>query len=89
MTLTEITEQGCYGIETIDTNGLKTYLADDRMDQVAFSFLKHLASYATGRTLTYNEIEFLKEKGLELRPEGYRMQDMVQFVIKSPLFLEK
>ncbi|MBT4865515.1 MAG: DUF1588 domain-containing protein, partial [Planctomycetaceae bacterium] len=75
--------------EVIDTNGLKTYLADDRMDQVAFSFLKHLASYATGRTLTYNEIEFLKEKGLELRPEGYRMQDMVQFVIKSPLFLEK
>jgi hypothetical protein len=75
--------------EVSGTNGLKTYLADDRIDQVAFSFLKHLASYATGRTLTYNEIEFLKEKGLELRPEGYRMRDMVHFVIKSPLFLEK
>ena len=44
------------GTEVADLNGLKTYLADDRIDQVAFSFLKHLATYATGRSLTYNEL---------------------------------
>jgi len=75
--------------EIADANELKTHLATDRIDQVAFSFLKHLAIYATGRSLTYNEIEFLKEKGLELKPNGYKMQDMVRFVINSPLFLEK
>lgn len=67
----------------------KAYLAQDRMDQVAFSFLKHLATYATGRNLSYNEIEFLREEGLKLKSDGYRMQDMLQFVVSSPLFLEK
>ena len=36
---------------------LKRYLAEDRIDQVAFSVLKHLATYATGRSLTYRELE--------------------------------
>jgi len=75
--------------EVVDANGLKAYLANDRIDQVAFSFLKHLATYATGRSLSYNEIEFLREKGLELKSADYRMQEMVRFVIKSELFLEK
>jgi hypothetical protein len=75
--------------EVADLNELKAYLADDRIDQVAFSFLKHLASYATGRSLTYNEIEFLKEKGIGLKAGEYRMQDMIRFVIRSQLFLEK
>ena len=68
---------------------MKAYLANDRIDRVAFSFLKHLSGYAIGRSLKYNEIEFLKEKGIELKPGGYRMQDMIRFVIKSKLFLEK
>ncbi|MCH8829727.1 MAG: DUF1592 domain-containing protein, partial [Planctomycetes bacterium] len=72
-----------------DFNGLKAYLANDRIDQVAFSFLKHLSSYAAGRSLSYNEIEFLQEKGLKLRANGYRMREMIRFVIKSGLFLEK
>lgn len=70
-------------------NDLKRYLAEDRIDQVAFSVLKHLATYANGRTLTYNEINFLKQEGLKLKPSGYRMKDMVRFVVTSKLFLEK
>ena len=34
----------------------EAYLGEDRIDQVAFSVLKHLATYATGRNLTYNEL---------------------------------
>lgn len=75
--------------EIANLNALKAYLAEDRIDQVAFSFLKHLTAYAIGRSLTYNEIEFLKEKGLGLKAHDYRMQDMFRFVIKSELFLEK
>ena len=75
--------------EVANLSELKSYLASKRIDQVAFSFLKHLASYAVGRSLSYNEIEFLKEKGIELKSSGYRMQDMIRFVIKSKLFLEK
>ena len=75
--------------EISDLNALKTYLAEDRIDQVAFSFLKHLTTYAIGRRLTYNEIEFLKEHGLRLRKNDYRMRDMIRFVVNSEMFLEK
>jgi hypothetical protein len=75
--------------EIADANGLKSYLANDRIDQVAFSFLKHLASYAIGRSLGYNELELLKARGLEFKADGYRMRDLIRCVIKSELFLEK
>ena len=75
--------------EVAGVNDLKRYLAEDRIDQVAFSVLKHLATYATGRTLTYNELHYLKQDGLKLKPEGYRMKDMVRYVVSSKMFLEK
>ncbi|MEZ6114583.1 MAG: DUF1588 domain-containing protein [Pirellulaceae bacterium] len=65
------------------------YLADDRLDQVAFSLLKHVTIYATGRELTYNELEQLRQDGLQLRDDGYRLRDMIRFVVRSPMFLEK
>ncbi|GAB4154943.1 MAG: hypothetical protein Tsb009_31680 [Planctomycetaceae bacterium] len=68
---------------------LQNYLVNDRIDQVAFSVLYHLSTYAVGRRLNYTEIETLKEKGLELKADGYRMRDMIRFVVKSPIFLEK
>lgn len=77
------------GTEVDDLRGLKTYLANDRIDQVAFSFLKHLSCYATGRSLTYNELEWLKEEGKRLKADDYRMQDMIRFVVQSDLFLKK
>ena len=75
-----------------DVNGvaeLKRYLAEDRIDQVAFGMLKHLSIYASGRSLTYNEIELLRREGIALRDEGYRMRDLVHFVVHSSAFLEK
>jgi len=68
---------------------LKRYLAEDRIDQVAFSFLKNLTTYSTGRTLTYSELAYLKQDGLILKANGYRMQDMIRYVVNSKAFLEK
>ena len=70
-------------------SGLKRYLAEDRQDQVAFSVLKHLTIYANGRSLTFNELELLKRDGMKLKANGYRMQDMIRYVVNSPMFLEK
>ena len=75
--------------EVSGVNDLKRYLSQDRIDQVAFSVLKHLATYATGRSLTYNELNDLKQDGLKLKASGYRMKDMIRFVVNSKLFLEK
>ncbi len=68
---------------------LKKYLGEERIDQVAFSVLKHLETYAAGRSLTYNELTYLKQDGLKLKPTGYRMKDMVRYVVNSKVFLEK
>ncbi len=77
------------GTEIKDLNALKEYLVNDRIDKVAFSYMKHLASYAIGRSLRYNELVYLEEKGIELRQDDYRMQAMLRFIIKSDLFLKK
>lgn len=77
------------GTEVAELTDLKAYLADKRIDQVAYSFLKHTASYAAGRSLTYNELVFLREEGVKLRAVDYRLQDMLRFVIHSDLFLKK
>ena len=77
------------GKEVADINGLRSYLANDRIDQVAFSFLKHAATYATGRTLTYNELAFLREQSTQMKATEYRLQELLRFVIKSDIFLKK
>ena len=68
---------------------LRKHLAEDRIDQVAFGFAKNLAVYANGRSLSFNELERLKQECLTLKPTGYRVRDMIHLVVKSPLFLEK
>lgn len=75
--------------EVSGINDLKRYLGDDRIDQVAFSVLKHLVTYANGRSLTFNELKYLKEDGRRLKADGYRMQDVIRYVVRSRLFLEK
>jgi hypothetical protein len=56
---------------------------------VAFSVLKHLAVYAAGRNLTYAELEFLRKDGVRLKAGGYRLRDMLRYVVTSKMFLEK
>lgn len=75
--------------EIADTRALKAFLATDRIDQVAFSVLKHLATYATGRSLGYHEIEYLRSEGKKLRNDDYRMGDLIHLVVTSPVFLDK
>ena len=77
------------GTDVKDLNGLKAYLANDRIDQVAFSFLKHAATYAVGRSLTYNELVFLQNEGVKFKSRDYRLQDLLRFIVHSDLFLKK
>ena len=77
------------GTEISGVRDLKHYLSHDRIDQVAFSVLKHLATYANGRSLSYNELDYLRQDGERLAADGYRMQDMIRYVVGSKLFLEK
>lgn len=75
--------------DVADLNELKDYLAQQRIDQVAFSFLKHLSCYAVGRSLTYKELVFLEEQGIQLQADKYCMHDLIRFVVHSDLFRKK
>jgi mono/diheme cytochrome c family protein len=77
------------GTKVAGIDDLKRYLGEDRIDQVAFSVLKHLEVYAAGRSLSYNELNYLKQDALKLKPAGYRMRDMILYVANSHVFLEK
>ena len=77
------------GTEVSGIEELKDYLGQERIDQVAFSVLKHLMIYANGRSLSYSETNDLKEDAKRLRADGYRMRDMLQYVVNSDIFLEK
>lgn len=68
---------------------LREYLVTKRIDRVAYSYLYHLASYAVGRRLTYNEREYLMTAARKFKGNGYKMRDMLGFVVRSPIFLEK
>lgn len=77
------------GTEVRDLADLKKYLANQRMNQIAFSFARHVSCYATGRSLTYNETEWLKENITSLEFGQYAMRDLIHFLIASDLFLKK
>lgn len=77
------------GTEVAGFDDLRRHLAEVRLDQVAFSLLKHLETYGNGRTLSYAELATLRREAVRLRPEGYRLRDLLRYVVHSPMFLEK
>jgi hypothetical protein len=77
------------GTAVQDVNALKSYLAHDRIEQVAFSFLKHTATYAAGRSLSYHELEQLRKQAADWKDDEYRLQDLLRSVVYSDLFLKK
>ena len=77
------------GTEVKDLNGLKGYLAGKRPDQVSYSFMKHFASYAAGRSLSYGEDVWLRTEATRLHKAGAKMQDLVIFVLQSDLVIKK
>jgi hypothetical protein len=77
------------GTKIADFHAFRAYLAQERQDQIAFSLAKHLATYACGRGLTYNETLWLKENIGQLKDSGYRVVDIVRWIIHSDLFDKK
>ena len=77
------------GLEIKGFSEFRHYLTQDRLQQVAFSLAKHLAIYASGRTLTYNETQWIRDNIAELEPTGYRVKDIVRWIIHSDVFDKK
>ena len=75
--------------EIANFSAFKHYLAEEHLEKVVFSVLKHLTVYATGRSLTYNELAELQLQCHDQAGQNARLQDLLRIVIHSPMFLEK
>lgn len=75
--------------EVADFRALRSHLANEKLDQVAFSFLKHLTTYAIGRDLSYAELAELREQTAQLRETEFRMAELIKFVVRGDPFLKK
>lgn len=77
------------GHKVLGSAMLRSYLAENREDQVTFSILKHLSAYAAGRSLAFSELEWLRTEAGRLKTAGAGCRELVHSVIGSPIFLEK
>ncbi len=77
------------GTSIRDLKELKAHLREDRMDGVVFSFLKHIATYAVGRTLSYAELESLRREARKGVPGERHMLDLLKLVVSGDIFLKK
>jgi hypothetical protein len=77
------------GTNVQDFIAFRSYLLTEQIDQVAQSITKHLATYACGRRLSYNETGFIRENIKQLNDSDYRLKDLVRWIIHSKLFDEK
>jgi hypothetical protein len=47
------------------------------------------ATYAVGRSLSYHELEQLREQARQWPDDEFRLQDLLRSVVRSDLFLKK
>jgi len=77
------------GTEVAGAGELRDHLAQARSGQLAFSVLKHLSTYAVGRSLRYNELTELHRQAARQAERGYPLRDLLRSVVLSDLFRKK
>jgi hypothetical protein len=65
---------------------LKAYLLKDRKDEVAGNVLRRFLTYGLGRSLTVHDRFVVEELLGQAIKDGYRLQDMIVSICKSPAF---
>lgn len=88
-TATDIRSELPDGTRVDGLQDLQAYLLLQRREQVVFSLLKHLTTYAAGRSLSYRELGILRQQATELATQKARMRDMLHWVVHSQFFLSK
>jgi len=66
--------------------GLKRYLIDERLDDIAENVTRRLLSYALGREVTYRDRYAIAELLRKAEPNGYKLKDLIVSICQSDLF---
>ena len=71
-------------VEGID--GLRHYLATDRLDDVLEQFCRKLLGYALGREVALSDLLLIEEMQKRLKASDYRFSVAVEAIVTSPQF---
>lgn len=77
------------GAAVADFDAFRARLREAWLDDIAFSFARHLATYACGRPPAPLEERALRERLADAAGRGIGLRDIVQAVVSSEMFLLK
>ena len=66
--------------------GLKSWLLENRSDDLTKSLVRHLASWALGRSLSFAETPQIDDMAAQIKEEGYRMKAVIHALVANELF---
>jgi mono/diheme cytochrome c family protein len=75
-----------HGPEIDGMRELKSYLLEERGDDIAENVIRRLLSYGLGRELTYRDRFAVDDLFEELEDDGFRMRDIIVRICQSELF---
>jgi hypothetical protein len=77
------------GTEVDGLRGLRAWLLERKIDDVARSFLEHLYAYALGRDLSFTDEAALEALLEGVRADGYRARAFVHRIVTSQAFTHR
>jgi hypothetical protein len=76
-------------IDEVEINGLlplKQFLLQQRHEQFARGFTRHMLSYALGRPLTFRDESIVRNLQSEFEENGYNMRSLIKSIVTSPVY---
>ncbi len=77
------------GHEIQGPEALKAYLLAEKEDQFAEALVRKLTTYALGRSLEFTDREQIERLTKEFKKDDYRLDDLIDSIVTSKLFLTR
>ena len=77
------------GTEVTGSKELIEYLIDNKKEEFAEGFCKHLLTYALGRSLEWTDQPLIDQLSSEFRDNGYKMDQLIVDIVQSDAFKTK
>lgn len=77
------------GHEIQGPEALKAYLLSEKEDQFAEALVRKLTTYALGRSLEFTDREQIDHLTKEFKKDDYRLDDLIDSIVTSKLFLTR
>ena len=65
------------------------YLIDNKQEEFAEGFCKHLLTYALGRSLEWTDQPLIDQLSSEFQDNGYKMDQLIVDIVQSDAFKAK